>query len=231
MNPSGTSVLVFALGVALSACDSGHEGTRAASASAVTAPSAASAPASAGEAPAATAPSVAPNQEARLAAFRDQARELTADFQGALKKELLAALAEGGPAAAIDVCNDEAPSIAKTVAQASGVSGLSVGRTALKVRNPDNAPTSWQRAVLVDFSESFTAGKPPPEAPVEWTDVHDGKLRYMRAIPTGGLCLTCHGDELGAPVKRVLAEKYPDDEAVGFSAGQLRGAFVVTAPL
>ena len=55
-------------------------------------------------------------------------------------------------------------------------------------------------------------------------------FRYMKAIPTASMCLKCHGAELAPEVSGALAELYPDDEAVGYSSGELRGAFSVVWP-
>ena len=49
--------------------------------------------------------------------------------------------------------------------------------------------------------------------------------RYMQAIPTAQMCLNCHGSELSGPVKESLQALYPQDQATGFRAGDLRGAF------
>ena len=47
---------------------------------------------------------------------------------------------------------------------------------------------------------------------------------FGTALP---LCLTCHGAALSPDVEAALAESYPEDHATGYSAGDLRGAFVV----
>ena len=53
----------------------------------------------------------------------------------------------------------------------------------------------------------------------------------MKAIPTDGLCLQCHGTAIPAEVADKLAELYPHDKAVGYREGDIRGAFVVTSLL
>jgi len=63
----------------------------------------------------------------------------------------------------------------------------------------------------------------------------DGKrtLRYMKALPTQALCLNCHGgpDKIAAEAKAKLTELYPNDKAVGYSEGQIRGALTVKRAL
>ncbi|CAN8142334.1 hypothetical protein THIOSC15_340039 [uncultured Thiomicrorhabdus sp.] len=49
----------------------------------------------------------------------------------------------------------------------------------------------------------------------------------MKPVMTGGLCLTCHGTAKQIPegVKAKLADLYPNDKAIDYSEGQVRGAF------
>jgi hypothetical protein len=41
------------------------------------------------------------------------------------------------------------------------------------------------------------------------------------------MCLACHGESLEPAVAAKLAAAYPKDQATGFRAGDLRGAFWV----
>ena len=56
-------------------------------------------------------------------------------------------------------------------------------------------------------------------------------FRYMKAIPTGKVCLNCHGAELKPAVSKELDMLYTDDKARGFKAGDIRGAFTLSKPL
>jgi hypothetical protein len=157
----------------------------------------------------------------------EQSRQLANQLGSRLKTELTTAIAAGGPVAAINVCHTRAPEIA---AQLSQESGAKVGRTALRVRNPANAPDGIERDVLEQFSAELSSGKPqgPLEAVFEIDRGGQVERRYMRAIPTDALCLTCHGPSLAPEVAAAIARDYPGDQATGFQQGQLRGAFVVT---
>lgn len=159
----------------------------------------------------------------------EQSRQLANQLGSQLKSELSGAIAAGGPVAAIDVCHTRAPEIAAQLSQASGAK---VGRTALRVRNPANAPDHVERDVLEQFSADLASGKAqgPLEAVFEIERNGQVERRYMRAIPTDALCLTCHGKSLAPDVAAAIARDYPGDQATGFEQGQLRGAFVVTWP-
>jgi hypothetical protein len=164
----------------------------------------------------------------------ERSRALVAGFGGELKGELTGAIERGGPVAAIGVCRDRAPAIA---ARLSEQSGARVSRTALRVRNPANAPDALQRAVLGQFAEQMsgapgagTAAAGPLEAVFEIKGAAGIERRYMRAIPTDALCLTCHGPSLSPELAAAIRRDYPTDAATGFAQGELRGAFSVIWP-
>jgi outer membrane protein TolC len=165
--------------------------------------------------------SAAASQDGRLEA----SRELAGALQAELGNRLQAALAEDGPVGAIEVCRTAAPGIATRLSERSGAQ---VGRTALRLRNPVNAPDPGERVVLEGFAQRFTAGEGGPIE--DYQSLPDGRTRYMRAIVTQPMCLACHGSTLAEPVRKALAEHYPADEATGYFAGDLRGAFVVEWP-
>lgn len=161
--------------------------------------------------------------EADIAAARSAAKELGTN----LKAELVAALEAGGPSTALGVCRTVAPSIAENASKAHG---LKVGRTALKVRNPDNAPDAFEQRVLKEFVEKIAAGS-NPDALEHAEIVSEGgvkEFRYMKAIPTAAKpCLACHGANVAPELKAQILDLYPEDQATGFKAGELRGAFTV----
>jgi hypothetical protein len=163
---------------------------------------------------------------ASLAADTDDAdRQLAKQLATELKAALGIAL-QGAPEGAIDVCNERAPQIVRKIAQDSNVK---IGRTALKVRNPSNAPTEWQRAVLLDFQNRVAAGE--AIASMEYSSIVqiNGRTehRYMKAIGIEPLCVTCHGVQIAPSLQQAIRAKYPADAATGFNIGDLRGAVYV----
>lgn len=169
-----------------------------------------------------------PQDKAALAA---EGKALMQAFGGTLKQELTAAMQDGGPVEAIAVCNVRAPQIA---AEVSGADGWTVARSSHRLRNPDNAPDAYTEVAIRDFLDRQQAGEPADELVRAEIVEDDGQrvFRMVKAIPTAEACLACHGGEQVAPeVEAKLAELYPQDQARGFEAGEIRGVFTLRKPL
>lgn len=157
-------------------------------------------------------------------------RATVKEFMQQLKGELQQGMQAGGPVNAIAVCKDRAPAIAAGLGERKG---LDIGRTSLKVRNPGNTPDIWEKAVLEEFEQRKLAGEDPAGIEFHATAGQEDKtvFRYMKAIPTAELCVACHGAVLAPDVEAKLAELYPEDQARGYSPGDIRGAFTITRAL
>lgn len=145
------------------------------------------------------------------------------DLQRRLAGRLAAALEEGGPAAAVTVCRDEAPRLTAEVASEHGVS---LGRASDKLRSARNAAPPWARG-LVEASAGRAAEDVRPVA----VDLGD-RIGLMRPIVVAQACTRCHGarEDIAPEVTERLAREYPDDRAVGYDAGDHRGFFWVEVP-
>lgn len=159
--------------------------------------------------------------EALINEARQQVKQLAVQLQQTLKKSMKT----DGPQAAIKVCNTQAPEIAATLSEGD----WTVGRTSLKWRNPGNQPNDWETSVMQSFAEQLKAGADPKT--LEATKTEGDRFYYMKAIPTGGVCLACHGDNIAQPIAAQLDQLYPDDQARGFQMGELRGAFTLSKTL
>lgn len=158
--------------------------------------------------------------------FSQQSQAAIKEFSGTLKGVLVASMKSSGPAEAINVCNKVAPGIASELSKKYG---MEIARTSLKVRNADNAPDNWEKNVLNAFEERKSEGESVKTLTFSEviTDNDSQEMRMMKAIPTGEVCLICHGNNIAEPVQVSLDKLYPDDQATGFSQGDIRGAFTV----
>ena len=159
-----------------------------------------------------------------------QSRQAIKALATELKSELMTAMKTEGTHAAIKVCNIRAPQISKSVSE---LKGFSVRRTSLKTRNLDNKPDEWERNVLQQFEDRKNKGEQVKTMEYSQVTEYKGKpaFRYMKAIPTGELCLACHGESISPEINSEIKQLYPKDTATGFRAGDIRGAFTVVKPL
>lgn len=137
-----------------------------------------------------------------------------------LKQRMMKAMSDGGPEAAVRACADEAQGITALV---QGRTGVQLGRSSRKLRNPANAGPDWVQAWLAEHDGQPASAVSPMEAVV---DTPEGrKARVALPIGVDAPCLLCHGppDTLTAGVRTVLTERYPDDAATGYAVGDLRG--------
>ncbi len=155
-----------------------------------------------------------------------QSREAAKDLGRVLKSELMAAMRQGGPLLALQVCNQQAPGLGRAVAVRHG---LQVRRTSLKTRNPANHPDDWERKVLQQFEQRKADGESLKTMEYSETTNHRGGtvFRYMKAIGTAPPCLACHGDNIDPKLGERIRQLYPQDKATGFQPGDIRGAFTV----
>lgn len=167
-----------------------------------------------------------------VAAAKGRAEAAATTLQRTLLAELEAAIAAGGPANAVEVCRDVAQRHSKELSESEG---LVIRRTALRTRNPVNAPDAFEREFLESAEAGIRSGKQPTtKIEVVGTGGRGRELRMLRPLVfPGGICSQCHGtaDEISPEVRAILAERYPDDRATGFRPGDLRGALSVRVPL
>ncbi|WP_397596770.1 DUF3365 domain-containing protein [Silanimonas sp.] len=149
-----------------------------------------------------------------------RALEAAKAFSAELRATLGAAMAQGGPAAGVRVCHDEAPRIADRI---SAEHGVRLGRVGVRSRQPANRLEGWQKTLLAAWQASPRAGTPANWAPVKSMEAPGGTLRWAKAIETEAVCVVCHGPSVEPGLADTIRRLYPDDPAVGFEPGSLRG--------
>ncbi len=103
--------------------------------------------------------------------------------------------------------------------------GLEIRHAAVKYRNPANAATGEEAALIERFAKE--AALTSVERKLERED--GVWYSVTRPIYMERACLSCHGDRDKRP--DFIIKKYPEDRAYGFKDGDLRGIITVTAPL
>jgi len=168
-----------------------------------------------------------PAADVDSAKLKQEAIGIVKEFGGSLKPELKQAIQVGGPAHAISVCAEKAPAIAQRL---SNETGWIVKRVSLKARNSQSAiPDAWEMKVLKQFDQRQANGESASQ--MAYSEVVDDKFRFMKAQGVEAVCLNCHASEIKPDVEAALKENYPEDKALGYTLGQIRGAFSLTRDL
>lgn len=149
--------------------------------------------------------------------------EITDTVQATLKANLMKAMQDGGPTNAVQFCNARAMGLTDTY---SDKYSTEVKRVSDRNRNPKNAPSEKELAVMEDMRQAMKNGKP---ALAKVAIDEDGKKHYYAPIFTGGMCLACHGNEknMQPELVTVLDSLYPNDKARGYAAEELRGIWSI----
>ena len=172
-----------------------------------------------------------PVSDSEKKALTTEGKEIIMEFAKTLVGHVKGGMKSGGPVKTIQVCNDVAPAVA---ADLSAKYGVELGRTSLKLRNPENAPDAWEKSVLMKFEERKAAGEDVKKLAYTEVVVEGGQqyFRMMKAIPTAQKpCLMCHGGKVKPGIETKLGELYPSDKARGYKAGDIRGAFTLKQKL
>lgn len=138
-----------------------------------------------------------------------------------LSSNLQQAMAEGGVENALTYCNVNAMSLTDSLSKHYNVT---IKRVSDKTRNPLNSPTANEQKIIDDYLANAENRKPVLEK-------GDNYMRTFYApIIAKGLCLSCHGT-IGETLVSENNEKikilYPEDKAVGYSEGDLRGVWSI----
>ncbi len=165
--------------------------------------------------------------EENLRTLEAEAETIVGKFVAELKPTLKKTIEEQGSIAAIQVCSITAPMITKKI---SLESGWQVKRVSLKPRNKQSAiPSDWEEKILEQFDQQPIAAM--SSGNLQHAEIIDGQFRFLKAQKVESICLLCHGETIDHKLSLAIREFYPDDEATGYSLGQVRGAFSLSRDL
>jgi len=153
--------------------------------------------------------------------IRRAADKTIGDFTGDLGLAMKVSIREGGAATAIDMCGQ----FAASMASAHSPDGWYIQRVSDRNRNVNNFADSLQHEILTRFGSDRSL-----EFIGRWDSTGPHRLFcYYRPVYVTDMCLDCHGLEsrLASGIVEALEQSYPDDRAIGYNVGDLRGMFVV----
>ncbi len=160
--------------------------------------------------------------------------EIALDYGDIISKEskktlgsnLIKAVNEGGVAYAINFCNVHAYPLVDSLEKKFKAK---IRRASHRSRNPKDIPTEYESKVLKEYQALLEDGK-VGNPKVELLDAHT--LIYTKPIILDNqVCLNCHGipgDQILQENLELIKTLYPEDNAVGFQIGELRGIWSIT---
>lgn len=174
--------------------------------------------------------------EDQIAQAQAAAESAMDELQQQLSSRLAEALSNGGPEQALNVCATVAQEVTETLAAGREVA---LRRTALRYRNPRNAPDEFERDFMEKLEAELASGSADNEGvraasgTALRTDNGRWEYRCLRPILLKEVCTACHGGDaqISPATRDAIALQYPDDRATGFAVGELRGAFSVRVAL
>jgi len=158
--------------------------------------------------------------------YREKGQEIVKQTFGTLNATLMESMQTNGVEASIDLCNVKAYPITDSLA---ALHKTEIVRMAVRNRNPENKADQQAESLIRHYSLLQESGRDLSKSDT-LVMTSEGSVRYFKPILLQPQCVTCHGakdtDIQDAVYARILAQ-YPDDKAIGFKAGDVRGIWSI----
>jgi len=157
-------------------------------------------------------------------AFISKGKEITQASFKELSSNLMEQMKLGGPVQAVPFCNHEAMPITNKMAEKFKVT---IKRTSDKIRNPKNKASVRELEIINKYQYLLNQGE--ELTPIVELDKNNQK-HYFAPIQLNSKCLTCHGkleEKLSVKTDSLIKSFYPNDKAIGYTEGDLRGIWSI----
>jgi hypothetical protein len=164
----------------------------------------------------------------RMQRLTDTSLAITKQAFEALSNVLMLQIKSGGHAAAVRFCNEQALPMTEALAAQHGIA---INRIATRYRNPANAANAYEQALLAEWEPQVRSlEKPAPRL----LNAGDSLHWYAAITISNPRCLDCHGllaeGDLFPETQAAIKALYPNDKAVNFELGDLRGLWKISYP-
>lgn len=156
------------------------------------------------------------NDDQRIAKGASSSSALLQKLGGEVKKNMEAS----GAVKTLEFCSMNALPMTD---QVSKESGTKIQRLSLKNRNPLNAVVGEEKELLEKWEKMVKSGESlPPHTLKQLSETRS--VYYKPILINNEACLKCHGDIAPeSALGKALKTTYPEDKAVGYKMGDLRG--------
>ena len=137
-------------------------------------------------------------------------------------------ISDKGIYAGAKFCVNESYSKIEELSKSLG-ENISLKRVSLKNRNPKSYPLEDEVKILEAFELIEKSNAYLPSEIVQLNSDGEYKI-YFPSTMSNKSCKSCHGAQKGVDiqVQELIKSKYPNDKAIDFVSGQVRGAVIVT---
>jgi len=163
------------------------------------------------------------NKEKR--AYSSKGKEITQATFKELSSHLMQQMKLGGPAQAIPFCNTQAMPITNAMSEKYDVT---IKRASDKVRNSENSASERELEIIEEYK--LLAKNNKELIPIVELD-KSNKKHYYAPIKINAKCLACHGkleEPLSVKTDSLIKSLYPNDKAIGYKDGDIRGIWSIT---
>jgi hypothetical protein len=157
--------------------------------------------------------------------YSDKGKEISQATFNALSEKLMEQMKMGGTAKAIPFCNVEAIPLTQELSEKHNVT---IKRTSDKLRNQKNKPTEREFKIIDSYQKLISEHKEITS--IVEMDINNNKHFYA-PINVKANCLVCHGkvgEFVTVKTDSIIKSLYPNDKAVGYNEGDLRGIWSIT---
>ena len=141
--------------------------------------------------------------------------------------QVKAKMETAGPTAAVEYCSVAALPLVDSLSTAQGIR---IKRTSDHLRAPHDAPDADEQRRLSEVLALLAKGVKPMDIPPQALVLGDTIAYYQPILINMPTCLKCHGTqgmEVDSATVAMLAQRYPDDAAMGYAVGDFRGLWSV----
>ena len=157
--------------------------------------------------------------------YTKKGKEITKASFKELSSNLIEQMKLGGPTQAVPFCNVQAMPIINEMAEKFDVT---IKRTSDKVRNSENKASERELEIIEEYKSLIKNGE--ELTPIVEFDKNQ-KKHYYAPIKLNAKCLACHGElgnKLSVKTDSLVKSLYPNDKAIGYKDGDLRGVWSIT---
>ena len=158
--------------------------------------------------------------------YRKLGDSLSIIAQQTLLANVSEAMGKGGPTYAVDFCHENVATIIDSITKESIAD---IQRISFKNRNTKNTPIVSSDSAILNYyalqQKLGTIGRDTVITGIQQT------LYYKPIVLGMPACLKCHGlpgKDIDANTLELLQKKYPEDKAIGYKLGDLRGAWKIS---